>query len=317
MRRILQALRREGVLGINQRNSRYTLRWNPRRLYPLVDDKLKTKELCQAAGIPTPRLLAVAREHFELRGLRARLDGEERFVLKPSRGAMGNGILIVRGRRGDGFIRSGGKSLTTEDLLYHAAGIISGMYALGGQPDSAMVEEFLEVHPTLVEITQDGVPDVRVIVYRGIPIMAMVRLPTLASGGRANLHQGAVGVGVDIVSGLTTHAVCYNRPIRRHPDSRVPLLGRTFPDFERVVRIALRAADQVGLGYVGADVVVDARYGPVILELNARPGLAVQLANRAGLRPRLTAVDDTWQPDRPFEERITLAREIASSGKLA
>ena len=47
------------------------LRWNPRRLYPRVDDKLLTKRLCAAAGIPIPKLLAVAAHHFELRALPA------------------------------------------------------------------------------------------------------------------------------------------------------------------------------------------------------------------------------------------------------
>ena len=43
MKAVLDALRREGILGINGRNARYTLKANPRRLYPLVDDKLRTK----------------------------------------------------------------------------------------------------------------------------------------------------------------------------------------------------------------------------------------------------------------------------------
>ena len=41
--------------------------------------------------------------------------------------------------------------------------------------------------------------------------MAMLRLPTKASGGRANLHQGAIGAGVDLVTGVTHHAVLKNR----------------------------------------------------------------------------------------------------------
>ena len=58
---MIAALRRLGVLGINRRNVDYTMAWNQRRLYPLVDDKLTTKRLCQEAGIPVPKRLAVAR----------------------------------------------------------------------------------------------------------------------------------------------------------------------------------------------------------------------------------------------------------------
>ena len=311
--RLLQALRREGVLGINRRNHEFTLRWNPRRNYPLVDDKLETKRLCEAAGIPIPGLIAVARRQGDVRSMVVELASLSQFVLKPARGAMGNGILVVRGREGDRWRRAGGRLLTDEDLRYHAASIISGMYALGGQPDVAFVEELLEVHPALAEIASDGVPDVRVIVHRGVPVMSMTRLPTRRSRGRANLHQGAIGAGVDLATGRIVHAVLDNAPVTRHPDTDRPLLGIGVPSFARVLEIAVAACDETGLGYVGADVVVDARRGPVILELNARPGLAIQAANRAGLVPRLRAVGERVRPGATRAERIALGIEISVS----
>lgn len=310
--RVLSALRARGVLGINRRNADYTLLWNARRLYPLVDDKLQTKRLCQEAGIPVPQLFGVARQHFETPRLLRVMAGHGDFVLKPVHGAMGNGILVITGRDGEVFRRSGGRRVDLDDLRYHAASIISGLYALGGQPDVAMVEERLVVHPVLAELSPEGAPDVRVVVHRGIPVMAMTRLPTRRSGGRANLHQGAVGAGVDIVSGRVVHAVERTRSVERHPDSGLPLRGVLLPDFERVVEIAVHATDLTGLGYVGADVVVDERLGPVILELNARPGLAIQLANLAGLLPRLRAVEGVWRPGLTLQQRIALGREIAT-----
>jgi alpha-L-glutamate ligase-like protein len=308
---MLARLRRAGVLGINRRNANYTLRWNRRSLYPLVDDKLETKRVCVRAGIPVPRLLTVARHHFEVRGLLDRLSAEESFVLKPAHGAMGNGIMVIVGRDGDRLLRSGGRPISREAFAYHAAGIISGLYALGGQVDVAMVEERLTVHQSLAELIIEGVPDVRVIVYRGVPVMAMTRLPTRRSGGRANLHQGALGVGVDLATGRTRHAMLSGRPIARNPDTDRSVLDVPIPDFTRILEIAVSATDETGLGYVGADVVVDARLGPVILELNARPGLAIQVANRAGLVPRLDAVDALWKPGRPMLERVELGRAIA------
>lgn len=308
---IWRALRRQGVLGINGRNADYTLRWNQRRFYPNVDDKLRTKELCRRAGIAIPQLLAVARHHFELRKLGPELMRLQDFVLKPAHGAMGNGILVVRGREGDRFLSASGRKLAVGDLLYHAAGIISGLYALGGQPDEAMVEERLVVHPEMACIATDGVPDIRVVVYRGVPAMAMTRLPTARSGGRANIHQGAVAAGIDLGRGCTTHAIQQSRPITVHPDSGEPLLDREIPGFKDLLAIAVRAADETGLGYVGADLVVDARRGPVLLEMNARPGLMVQLANRAGLLPRLRAIDRAWQDGRTADERLALGVRIA------
>jgi alpha-L-glutamate ligase-like protein len=218
---------------------------------------------------------------------------------------------VILGRQGDRLLRPGGRTIEMGDVLYHAASIISGLYALGGHDDVAMVEERLTVHPVLREVATEGVPDIRVIVYRGIPVMAMTRLPTRRSDGRANLHQGAVGVGIDIATGRTMHAVLTNTPVRRHPDTKHPLLDLELPDFATTLEIAVRATDVTGLGYVGADVVVDAVRGPVVLELNARPGLAVQLANRAGLEPRLLAVEHSWKADMPLAERLLLGQRIA------
>ncbi len=310
--KLLTALRRQGVLGINRRNAEYTLRWNRRRFYPRVDDKLLTKRLCVRAGIPVPELLAGARQQFELRTLPDRLATHRSFVVKPAHGAQGDGILVIWDRKEDRLLRSGGRWLRMDDLLHHASGIISGLYALGGQPDQVLVEERLEVHPELAQICFEGVPDVRVISYRGIPVMAMTRLPTRRSGGRANLHQGAIGAGVDLARGVTTHAVMGNQPVARHPDTGESVVGRAIPQFEQLLEIAVRAADQTELGYVGCDLVVDERRGPVVLELNARPGLAIQIANRAGLLPRLRAVDAEPGGTRPVEERVAQGRAIAS-----
>jgi alpha-L-glutamate ligase-like protein len=313
--RIVRELRRRGVLGINRRNAEYTLYWNPRRLYKTADDKIITKRLCESAGIPTPRLLAVARHHFELRQLRPAFEGLSSFVLKPASGAMGNGILVVIARDGNRFLRSGEPSVTMPGLLHHASSIVSGLYSLAGQPDTAMVEEKLNVHPELSAIVSNGVPDVRVILYRGVPVMAMTRLPTHQSGGRANLHQGAVGAGVDLTTGRIVHAILENRYVRNHPDTGEALIGRQIPSFERALDIAVAAGDQTGLGYLGADVVIDANQGPMILELNARPGLAVQMANRKGLLPRLHAIDRAAGTERSRAERVALGRDIALNAR--
>ena len=45
------------------------------------------------------------------------------------------------------------------------------------------------------------------------------------------------------------------------------------------------------MGYIGVDFVIDAKIGAVVLEANARPGLAIQVAHRIGLLPRLKLID--------------------------
>jgi alpha-L-glutamate ligase-like protein len=304
-------LRAIGVLGMNQRNGVYTSRWNKRRHYPSVDDKLETKRLLRDAGIATAPVLAVARLHSEVRQMLRDLDSYASFVIKPAHGAMGNGILVVLERDGDWFMRPGGRWIDRRALSYHSESIISGAYALGGQPDVAFAEERLQAHPAMREISTEGVPDIRVVVYRGVPVMSMTRLPTHRSRGRANLHQGAVGAGIELDSGVTNYAVCEGRAVTVHPDTQQAVVGHAIPDWDRVVEIAVRASDQTQLGYVGADVVIDAEHGALVLELNARPGLAIQIANRAGLVPRLTAVDSLVRAEMHWPERLALGREIA------
>lgn len=301
-----------GVLGINRRNIELISRNNPRHLYPLVDDKLLTKKMCLAKGIPTPGLLAKAQSHFELERLSRRLDELEDFVMKPSRGAMGNGIIVITGRDGKDFLKASGKALRPNRLRHHASSILSGLYALGGQDDRVMIEERLRVHPELAKVSFGGVPDVRVIIYHGYPIMAMARLPTSVADGRANLHQGAVGVGIDVGTGRGVSAIQDNRSIRAHPDTGVRLSGMLVPYYREILEICVQAADETGLGYLGADIVVDESRGPVLLELNARPGLSVQICNRQGLIPRLSDVDAAAKEPRSAHERIAWSRDRAT-----
>jgi alpha-L-glutamate ligase-like protein len=309
----LSKLRERGILGINRRNAAYTLGRNPRDRYPLVDDKLATKRMCRDAKIPVPELLGVARTHREAQRLVDRVRDLPSFVVKPARGAMGNGILVLEWR--DGVLFRGRRPFAEADLVYHAAGIVSGLYSLAGHMDVAMVEERLVIDPAFEALVEDGVPDVRIIVYRGVPVMAMMRLPTQESDARANLHQGAVGAGVDVATGRVLRAIQHDRRIERSPDTGAELEGFEVPHFRSIVDCAIRATAPTGLEYVGADVVVDATKGPVILELNARPGLAIQLANGAGLRPRLDATD-AWFDAQPGEtprivQRAAFGRSLA------
>jgi alpha-L-glutamate ligase-like protein len=133
--------------------------------------------------------------------------------------------------------------------------------------------------------------------------MAMLRLPTKESNGRANLHQGGIGAGVDLATGRTNHAVQRNRFAAKHPDTGVSLVGMRVPHWWQVLTMARQVAAAVGLGYVGVDIIIDARQGPMLLEANARPGLAIQIANGRGLLPRLAEID-ALVDNREKEEQI-------------
>lgn len=306
-------LRRRGILGINRRNAVCVLPLNPRARYPLVDDKLRTKQVCRLQDIPVPETYAVVRRHGDVRRLETLLVGREQFVVKPAEGSEGRGIIVVSRSSGGTLETPGGARLTWDDLRHHTATVLSGLYSLAGQADSAIVEQRILPHPLFEGIALGGTPDLRIVLYRHVPVMAMLRLPTRASRGRANLHQGAVAAGVDLVSGKTLGGVCKNRAVAAHPDTGEPIQGRLLPDWEALLMAAMRLADGLELGYLGVDFVLDAARGPVVLEANARPGLAIQVANRCGLLPRLRRVDERSPGRTPPGpgERMALVRAVA------
>ena len=305
-------LRRLGILGINQRNANYTLLVNQRKFYPLVDDKLLTKRLAIQNGIEVPQLYGVITYHHQIPDVLKIAGVRQQFVVKPSMGCAGEGILVIVGRQGGGFEKANGQVISTGELMHYISGILSGLYSLGGQDDKALIEYKVETAPIFEKVSFQGVPDIRIIVYKGIPVMSMVRLPTKESQGKANLHQGAVGVGIDLRWGTTLQGVHRDRSIRFHPDTKQACEGIQIPFWDEILSIATRAYDMTRLGYIGVDIVIDREKGPMVLEFNARPGLSIQIANQAGLISRLEAVDHEDRESLSFEERIQLGRKIAS-----
>jgi len=291
---ILKTARRfrdRGLLGINLRNRDYVMRCNPRSCFPLVDDKLKTKSLAKKHQIPTPPLYHVIEHHGDVGRLDRVLETHSSFVVKPSRGTGGSGILLITGRAEEGFVKQDGKVFSWKDLTYHIQDILSGIYSLEGLEDRAFLEGLVHPDPVFAAVTYRGVPDVRVIVYQGVPVMAMVRLPTRASDGKANLHRGAIGVGINMSSGTTLAAVHRSGVVTDHPDTGHPVAGIQVPYWEQMLLMAAKAKEMTGLGFLGVDMVIDQALGPLLLELNARPGLQIQVANQDGLFHRLERVD--------------------------
>lgn len=283
-------LRSKGLMGIGQRNAEYVLRYNPRKFYPRVDDKLITKRLALDAGLPVPELYAVVREEHEIAALHDKIRGREQFVVKPAHGSGGDGILVINGRRGEKYRRTNGQFMSREEFDHHLSNMLSGLFSLGGQPDHILVEYCVQFDPIFDNVSYKGVPDIRIIVFLGYPVMAMIRLPTRLSDGKANLHQGAIGVGIDIPTGLTRRGVWGNEPVKEHPDTEHSIVGLQIPRWDELLLIAARCYELSQLGYVGVDIVLDKNLGPLILELNARPGLAIQIANGNGLLHRLQRI---------------------------
>lgn len=299
----IRRLQNAGLLGLNCRNGDYILQYNHRRFYPLVDDKVLCKKKLLEVDLPVPDLIGVIELMQQTSHFREILGGYTEFVIKPAHGSGGDGIMVITGRQGDYFIDSDGKMVEHDTLEHHLTNVIGGLYSLGGQPDVAMIETLVHFDRAFSRLTYHGVPDIRVIVYKGYPVMAMSRLPTRRSHGKANLHQGAIGVGIDLGTGITMGGVSGNDAVATHPDTGAEIAGFQVPGWEKILLMSARCSEAVPLGYLGVDIVLDRDLGPLILELNARPGLNIQLANREGLRHRLEAVDAIEEPHANAEQR--------------
>lgn len=280
---------------MNARNLRFIRPNNLRRAKKLADDKLFSKRVLEKAELPVPKLLAKVQnfeelENFDWGSL------PESFVLKPNRGFGGEGILVVYGKKKNlpnTWIKADGSLVTIEDIKTHIRNILDGSFSLAGVPDIAFFEERLKLLKLFKLYAYKGIPDIRIIVYNKVPVMAMLRLPTRESGGKANLQQGAIGVGIDMATGVTTTSVLgKGKMIEYIPETRLLLSGIKIPYWKDILRMAVRAQEISGLGFLGADVAIDRDRGPVFLELNARPGLSIQIANMDGLLGRLRRVED-------------------------
>ena len=301
---ITKKLKQLGILGMNARNYSIVSKLNRRRLYPLVDDKVQTKELALKAGINTTQKIGLIEYQYQVKNFRDLIKEHTEFVIKPAHGSGGKGVLVIKKWDDEHFLTASEKTLTYSQVYQHISNILSGLYSLGGQYDVALIEEMVHFSNIFEKFSFQGVPDVRIIVYKGYPAMAMMRLATAESGGRANLHQGAVGVGLDVKTGKTLTAVMHNKPLEFHPDTKADLKTLCVPLWREHLLIAAKSYEMTGLGYLGADIVLDCKKGPMMLELNARPGLAIQIANAAGLKKAIKNIEKNYPLNLSPQERV-------------
>jgi len=270
----------EQLIGINERNQELIYRYNKRKDYILADDKYLAKEILESAQIACPKTYGVINHLTEIEAGWQNVSQYERLVIKPAKGSGGKGIMILKNHDGQWY--SGNKKIQLRQIFDHLANIIFGLYSFGDS-DKALIEEFVVPHDFFAEIYPSGVPDFRVILLKGQPLMAMLRMPTKRSRGKANLHQGGLGIGIDIERGVLKQAFDGKKYIDHHPDGGV-ILNKTVPNWKTLLSISIEVSEQFPLEYLGVDMVIDKEKGPMVMEVNVRPGLGIQLANRQGLK---------------------------------
>lgn len=287
-------LKSKSILGMNSRNLRFIRSNNLQKGKRLADNKLKSKELLRKNDIPAPRLIAKIRNRQELDSFDfSSLPNS--FVLKPNMGLGGEGILVLYGRKKNAqnvWVKADRSLVTEDDLRNQIRNILDGSFSRTNIPDIAFFEDRVRLSKSFKPYSYRGIPDIRVIVYNNVPVMAMLRLSTRESQGKANLQLGGIGCGIDMATGTTTSAVQgKSRIVENVPESRLSLSGIRIPGWDQILELAIRAQQVSGLGFLGADITIDRDMGPVFLELNARPGLSIQVANMEGLLTRLNRVE--------------------------
>ncbi|MEK7521679.1 MAG: sugar-transfer associated ATP-grasp domain-containing protein [Patescibacteria group bacterium] len=304
------------ILGLNSRSAIFGN--NSARSKRIARSKILTKRILRRAGVPTPKLYKVFRTDRDISNFDwGKISSS--FALKPSKSSYGDGIIIVRKRvdvenklTPSYWVTSQRKKIYKEDLDLHVLDILEGAYSVGNVPDIAFCEEYIARHKVFRRFAYRGTPDIRVLVFNSVPVMSMLRLPTVESGGRANLHKGAIGVGIDIETGVTTYAIHHGERIEYKPgNSKVKFSGIKIPSWSQILEVAVSGAAAAGLDLCGVDVVLHSERGPQVLELNSQPGLQIQLANMAGLRKRLERVEDLRVLD--AEHGVRIAKALFSS----
>lgn len=281
------------VLGLNARNLEYVLKKGHTKNTAIANNKLKVKKILKKAGLPVSDTYAVIKNTYDFD--KFTWDLPKTFVLKPNKGLGGQGVVIVYGKKRSDpvWIKAGQQFLPLSAIKNHVYNILEGNFSNKEREDIAFFEERIFLHPDFKPYTfKGGIPDVRVIVYDKIPVIAELRLPTEESEGRSNLHLGGIGVGIDMKTGITTTAIQHNRPIEYIPKTRLVLSGLQIPRWKEILHTAALAQKAVGIKLLGIDIALDRKKGPVIFEVNSRPGLAIQLANQAPLRERLERIKD-------------------------
>jgi alpha-L-glutamate ligase-like protein len=255
--------------------------------------KLEIKERLFTAGIPVPLTYMTITGmdeiphsmEFLLRNFRGG------FVIKPNDGHSGRGITVINKVVGHRFITASGEAWDFERLALHLDRVISGRFSRG-RSDIIIVEERVSQHQRLRNLASSGLVDFRLIVSHGYPVMAMARVPTKRSRGKGNLHRGAMGMGISLHDGVLTYGVLNEKPTTKHPDTGMKITGVKIPYWHDLLMTGARAQYFSNITYAGVDMVVDASGTVKVLEVNRRPGLAIQLANRCGMRSRLDYIQE-------------------------
>ncbi|MBS8121842.1 tyrosine/phenylalanine carboxypeptidase domain-containing protein [Candidatus Vampirococcus lugosii] len=334
-----------GILGINSRNLQYIKKFNPKKVTRLADNKQKTKNFLKERGIPVPQTYGIISNRSQLYDFDFAKMPSKNFVVKPNKGSKGKGIYIVKYidelknqlknsgenivSKKNNFLKSflgfdlkskfdyhyktGGEIISDDVLRRYLVDILDGRYSITFGQDKILVEEKLNPGINFRKYCRHGLADIRVIVFNLIPVAAMIRVPTAESGGKANIAQGGVGLGVEVGSGKVK-SMYFKKEIftKSFPGEYADIYNKKVPFWNDILMYSSEIQYFVNLGYLALDWVVTDD-GPKLLEINARAGLEVQSASVLKLRNRLEKISDIHVNDP--QKGVEISKSIFNSSK--
>lgn len=259
---------------------------NPISLEMLTEDKAIFYNICQKADIPVPETLGIVFKNLPGFSINNNKSFDRKnwkqfcfkslpneFLIKPARGCYGRRIKIFK-RNGMNFIDE--MNVELEPNWIYDYMVNDKTY------DCFIIQERLENHNRLSELSNtEALQTIRVITHidrdGNCNVIYAYLKPIVGKNIVDNQNYGRTGnllSKIDIIDGKIQSSVymasnpCRIHSITKHPETGIEFFGFKIPEWEYVLKYAIRAAEQFApIRTIGWDVAITPD-GPIIIEGN-------------------------------------------------
>ena len=141
-----------------------------------------------------------------------------------------------------------------------------------------LIEEVVEQHETMNSMSPSSVNTIRIITIRnGEKVTLVAGCVRVSRSGNVvdNFNAGGLSGILDINTGkiVTDGYDKFRATFKNHPDTGTQFMGFEIPMWDDVVDLVTEAAKVVPeVRYIGWDVAISKKYGPLLIEGNSYPG---------------------------------------------